>query len=101
MPTSLRNRYTNDLLLQLAGGPTNMKACPRCGRSYADDSLNYCLDDGADLVYGPSTDEPATAIIPGDASEARSQLQGGLGSWETVPPKDADADTRSMSSGST
>ncbi|MEO8574063.1 MAG: hypothetical protein ABI481_08835 [Pyrinomonadaceae bacterium] len=44
-----------------------MKKCPQCGREY-DVSMAFCLDDGAELLYGPSTnsgvvDEPATAII--------------------------------------
>jgi TolB-like protein/Tfp pilus assembly protein PilF len=42
-----------------------MKRCPECRRDYVDDSLLYCLEDGAALVQGsvPSADEPATAII--------------------------------------
>src|SRR5947209_8513791 len=41
-----------------------MKRCPQCRRDYYDDSLLYCLDDGASLLDGPSpTDEPATAIL--------------------------------------
>lgn len=52
-----------------------MKRCPECGREY-DDSMSFCLDDGADLLYGPGTgggrtevfgsvaaDEPRTAIL--------------------------------------
>ena len=52
-----------------------MKRCPDCRRDYFDDSLLYCLEDGAALIQGavPSPDEPATAIIrdtvpPGDAN---------------------------------
>jgi hypothetical protein len=41
-----------------------MKRCPECRRDYYDDSLLYCLDDGAALLEGPaSTDEPRTAIL--------------------------------------
>ena len=41
-----------------------MKRCPECRRDYYDDSLAYCLDDGAVLVDGPSMiDEPATAVL--------------------------------------
>ena len=49
-----------------------MKRCPECGREY-DNTMMFCLDDGAELLYGPaSRDEPATAIllstdVPGDA----------------------------------
>ena len=40
-----------------------MKKCPECGREY-DNTMMFCLDDGAELLYGPaSMDEPATAIL--------------------------------------
>src|SRR4051794_32709749 len=40
-----------------------MKRCPECSREY-DNSMMFCLDDGAELLYGPaSMDEPATAIL--------------------------------------
>ena len=40
-----------------------MKKCPQCGREY-DNTMSFCLDDGAELLYGPvSVDEPATAIL--------------------------------------
>ncbi len=42
-----------------------MKRCPECRKDYLDDSLLYCLDDGAPLVQGTVTDEPATAILSG------------------------------------
>src|SRR5688572_21823691 len=56
-----------------------MKKCPECGRDYNDDSLSYCLDDGAELLFGPSrTEEHATAILhqstdPGEAP-TRAQI---------------------------
>src|SRR5688572_6715246 len=42
-----------------------MKRCPECRRDYFDDSLLYCLEDGASLIQGPipSPDDPATAIL--------------------------------------
>jgi TolB-like protein/Tfp pilus assembly protein PilF len=59
-----------------------MKRCPECGRDYNDDSMSFCLDDGAELLFGPATpeagtvntlrDEPHTAIL-----------------HETAPPADA------------
>ena len=50
-----------------------MKRCPECRRDYYDDSLSFCLADGAELVYGLADDEPATAILhdtatPGEAA---------------------------------
>lgn len=32
-----------------------MKTCPTCNRTYADDSLNFCLDDGATLFDGDAS----------------------------------------------
>src|SRR5690349_4983853 len=40
-----------------------MKRCPQCSREY-DASMRFCLDDGSELLYGPASDEPATAIQP-------------------------------------
>jgi len=54
-----------------------MKRCPECGREY-DNTMMFCLDDGAELLYGPaSVDEPATAIFSGDSQTSGSATQGG------------------------
>src|SRR4029078_3776179 len=43
-----------------------MKRSREGGRDYNADSLSFCLDDGSDLLFGPSLlNEPATAIILG------------------------------------
>ena len=44
-----------------------MKRCPTCRRDYFDDSLTFCLDDGARLLEGPAPDGAATEIMPGFA----------------------------------
>ena len=44
-----------------------MKRCPECRRDYTDDTLNFCLADGAELVHGLADDEPATAILNSEA----------------------------------
>ena len=50
-----------------------MKRCPECGRDYNDDSMSFCLDDGSELLFGPSSvSEPQTAIL-----------------HETAPPREA------------
>jgi len=42
-----------------------MKRCPQCRRDYTDETLNFCLDDGATLLDGPGVlSDPATAILP-------------------------------------
>jgi TolB-like protein len=48
-----------------------MKRCPECRRDYYDDSLSYCLEDGAPLVSGVP-DEPATAILSEDRQTSES-----------------------------
>ena len=52
-----------------------MKRCPQCGRDYNDDSLSFCLDDGSELLFGPSTGESATAILNVPPSELPTRLQ--------------------------
>jgi len=50
-----------------------MKRCPECRRDYYDDSLLFCLDDGAALVYGSSSERisgaPPTEMFPTIADE--------------------------------
>lgn len=43
-----------------------MERCPECRKDYFDEILLCCLDDGAQLVSGNVTDEPANAILSGD-----------------------------------
>lgn len=52
-----------------------MKRCPQCRRDYYDDSLSFCLDDGAALLEGPSSvDGPATAMLVGEQTEPETRL---------------------------
>jgi hypothetical protein len=42
-----------------------MKRCPKCKRKYEDDTLKFCLEDGATLsVAARDSDPPATEIMP-------------------------------------
>ena len=42
-----------------------MKRCPKCNRKYNDDTLKFCLEDGATLsVAARDANPPATEIIP-------------------------------------
>jgi hypothetical protein len=45
-----------------------MKRCPKCKRSYDDDTLRFCLEDGSPLFDARDSDAPATAILPGRGS---------------------------------
>ena len=52
-----------------------MKRCPECRRDYFDDSLVYCLDDGAALLEGPGSVEPATAFLPDAHTTGEAQTR--------------------------
>jgi hypothetical protein len=42
-----------------------MKRCPQCNRTYADDALSFCLDDGSPLLsVAPPSDPSATIQYP-------------------------------------
>jgi adenylate cyclase len=63
-----------------------MKKCPQCGREY-DTSMMFCLDDGAELLYGPaSTEEPATAILSADRISSEQATRTFGQSSEIGPP---------------
>ncbi len=62
---------------RIRAGIKFMKRCPECGREY-DSSMMFCLDDGAELLYGPAaSDEPVTAILHETAApvEAKTRAQ--------------------------
>ncbi len=54
-----------------------MKRCPECRRDYVDDTLLYCLEDGAALVQGSvaSSDEPPTAILHETSGQGEAATQ--------------------------
>lgn len=55
-----------------------MKQCPQCKRIYADESLNYCLDDGDELLHGSTSLGFDTAFLPDNrTSEAPTRIQTG------------------------
>lgn len=61
-----------------------MKKCPQCLRKYSDASFDYCLDDGAVLVFGPADDnDPATAVLGPLPSESPTRIQTGSPSVAT------------------
>ncbi len=72
-----------------------MKQCPECGRNYNDDTMSFCLDDGAELLFGPATmDEPATAILHSTAApgEAPTRAQIHMTDHTAVLPRGAEAE---------
>src|SRR5687768_17492359 len=80
-----------------------MKRCPQCGREY-DTSMMFCLDDGAELLYGPASgsvpiDEPQTAILSGADGLTRQQVQ--TTDQTVVLPGGTEAEPQSSVRGST
>ncbi len=77
-----------------------MKRCPQCRRDYYNETLLYCLDDGAPLLDGPATvDEPATISLPTETQVRPGTIDepatktfptdirtsgGGTANWRTV-----------------
>ena len=54
-----------------------MKRCPTCQRAYADESLSFCLEDGALLLSegnGPATISDPNATIPASSPSHRSSF---------------------------
>ena len=75
-----------------------MKRCPECRREY-DTTMMFCLDDGAELLYGPAaTEEPRTAILhtTAAASEASTRAQIFTTDQTAVPPFGAAQLTKSF-----
>ncbi len=77
-----------------------MKCCPDCRRDYYDETLLYCLDDGARLIEGPTTaDVPATAIFHSSAvaeEPTRAQIPSAERSGVASEPKAKGFDKRLM-----
>ncbi len=62
-----------------------MKICPRCQKTYADDNLNFCLEDGT--VLNQAGSEPQTVMINEPRiTQGQPQMSGQVGSqpgWNT------------------
>ncbi|HUR97061.1 MAG TPA: hypothetical protein VMZ26_03220 [Pyrinomonadaceae bacterium] len=80
-----------------------MKRCPECRRDYFDDTLSFCLEDGAALLHGVWPDESATAILspfgvpPSGGSSAESQTRAYTTGAEAEPPNVLDSLTERRS----
>jgi len=55
-----------------------MKICPTCRKTYTDENLNFCLDDGTVLTYA-TTDAPPTIMMqqppPTNPNPSRASMQ--------------------------
>lgn len=80
-----------------------MKICPNCRKTYADDNLNFCLEDGSVLTMAPS--EPAPTVMMsqprptdytpgGTAPQFNPQIQSSFGNqpqYQVQPQKKSKA----------
>jgi hypothetical protein len=69
-----------------------MKVCPRCQKTYTDDNLNFCLDDGVVLQQTGSSEAPPTVFMNQPAStnpqpmvQPPPTMQSQQPAWNTAP----------------
>ena len=69
-----------------------MKVCPRCQKTYTDDNLNFCLDDGVVLQQMSGNEPPATVFMnqppptdPRPAVQSQPTMQQQQPAWNTAP----------------
>ncbi len=68
-----------------------MKRCPQCNRSYADDALSFCLDDGSPLLStsAPTPSDPSATIQypqPRDTSPPQATIAFNPSQASPLPP---------------
>jgi hypothetical protein len=65
-----------------------MKRCPQCNRTYSDDALSFCLDDGSPLVSAtaPSSFDPGATVQYPQSRETSPQPTMVYGGGQTPPP---------------
>src|SRR5690242_19687576 len=67
-----------------------MKICPRCQKTYTDDNLNFCLDDGVVLQEAGGGNEPQPTVFmnqprPTNPQSAATSQPGVQPQWNTAP----------------
>jgi hypothetical protein len=65
-----------------------MKRCPQCNRTYTDDALSFCLDDGSPLVgtAAPSSFDPGATVQYPSSRETTPQPTIAYPSQPAMPP---------------
>lgn len=77
-----------------------MKRCPQCNRSYADETQNFCLEDGTWLAAAEEAEAPATAIFPGSSGNVDAPTRPQLTSTnptQILPSSNGDTDWKKRS----
>lgn len=64
-----------------------MKVCPRCQKTYTDDNLNFCLEDGTTLTQVSASAPPApdTVYVNEMRPTTPTAQPGAPGSWGSAP----------------
>jgi hypothetical protein len=64
-----------------------MKVCPRCQKTYTDENLNFCLEDGSVLTQASAAAPPATeqVLINQTRMPPPPNQSGAQGSWGSAP----------------
>lgn len=62
-----------------------MKRCPTCNRTFTEDHLSFCVEDGTPLVTANSVDDEATVVRSGSA-ESSTGSSGALGERAAYQP---------------
>jgi hypothetical protein len=73
-----------------------MKRCPKCKRSYEDDTLKFCLEDGSPLFDERDSKAPATEILPARGTPTLKSSGPTVPSYQSageVLPKDPEGRT--------
>jgi len=65
-----------------------MKRCPQCNRTYTDDALSFCLDDGSPLVSAsaPSSFDPGATVQYPQSRDTTPQPTMVYGAGQAPPP---------------
>ena len=65
-----------------------MKRCPQCNRTYTDDALSFCLDDGSPLVSAtaPSSFDPSATVQYPQSRDTTPQPTIAYGPGQMPPP---------------
>jgi pimeloyl-ACP methyl ester carboxylesterase len=50
-----------------------MKQCPECKRTYGDETLNFCLEDGSRLIWAAADEDSPTALFPSSGESWSSE----------------------------
>lgn len=63
-----------------------MKICPRCQKTYADDNLNFCLDDGSPLQSATAGQVPPETLVMNEPRITQQQPPANVSQPAAPPP---------------